>query len=234
MGFYWAVRVYGQFKPGRILLLIIMPKCAFGFHCFQMLGREKKTRTKEISFSLEFFDVLPTFQHKKKKKKQKSVEFNGHKDAGRSVKRSSVILTREITCMLYAERLDSLSQIKKIKSPTSLIVSNTEQNTGVYPSWGFFFHYKHQKSLSGQSWSGTRIMIQTAADMLDLTILHPTFFFWNEPCSTWFYRVLVKFPLLHTVNHWCYNQSFKEDASNLEVVALVLFPRVYRRAEDSS
>lgn len=46
MGFYWAVRVHGQFKLGCILLLIIMLKCAFGFHCFQMLGKGKKEKKK--------------------------------------------------------------------------------------------------------------------------------------------------------------------------------------------
>lgn len=57
MGFYWAVRVHGQFQLGCILLLIILLKCAFGFHCFQMLGRKKKER----NLALEFSDILPTF-----------------------------------------------------------------------------------------------------------------------------------------------------------------------------
>lgn len=62
MGFYWAVRAHGQFKLGCILLLIIMLKCAFGFHCFQMLGKGKKEKKNLAS---EFSDVLPTFWWKK-------------------------------------------------------------------------------------------------------------------------------------------------------------------------
>lgn len=104
MGFYWAARVHGQFQLGCILLLIIMLKCAFGFHCFQMLGR-KKRKKKTCTGILRHPANISA-------KKKESVEFNGHKDAMWSVKQSAAILTQEITPTLYAERLDSVRQIK--------------------------------------------------------------------------------------------------------------------------
>lgn len=75
MGFYWAVRAHGQFKLASILLLIIMLKCAFRFHCFQMLGRGKKERKKSC------IGILQRPANISVKEKKESVEFNGYKDA---------------------------------------------------------------------------------------------------------------------------------------------------------
>lgn len=175
MGFYWAVRVHGQFKLGCILLLIIMLKCAFGFHCFQMLGRNKK---KEISH----WNSPTSCQHFSEKKRKASVEFNGHKVAVESVRQSVVILTHEISHTLYTESLDSVRQIKDRLNLENLWLWLMRNRTlgrrqlTRNEFFGCFFSITNTGNLQQVDfWNGPNVTMLTTADMWAWLALMLTF-----------------------------------------------------------